>query len=397
MPSEWRDVRLADVADEVTVGYVGPMAAEYTSQGVPFLRSKNIRPHAIDLTDVRFISSDFHLKIAKSRLAPGDVVTVRTGKPGTTAVIPDSLPVANCSDLVITRTGPELDPRWLSYFINGAAGGYIESRLVGAVQQHFNIGSAKEMLLHLPPLNEQRSIAATLGSLDEKIDSNVRAVWIQRELATAMLLDVSKTQVRLGDVASLRKGLSYKGEGLTGVGEGIPMVNMGSAANFGWLKRDGFKYYKGEFKPRHIAEPGALIITGVEQTWKHEIIGWPLLVPEDVGSVLFTHHMILVDFNEDSEWMRLPLWAHLFSPGARASLESLVYGTTVATLPVSGLESLTFTVPDPRSRAIPTAESLLMRAWALERESEALARLRNTLLPELLSGRLRVSDTATVT
>jgi hypothetical protein len=42
MAREWKDVALEDVADELTVGYVGPMASEYVDDGVPFLRSQNV-------------------------------------------------------------------------------------------------------------------------------------------------------------------------------------------------------------------------------------------------------------------------------------------------------------------------------------------------------------------
>ena len=38
MAGEWRDVALEDVADELTVGFVGPMASEYVDSGIPFLR-----------------------------------------------------------------------------------------------------------------------------------------------------------------------------------------------------------------------------------------------------------------------------------------------------------------------------------------------------------------------
>ena len=92
---------------------------------------------------MKYIGRPFHDQLRKSALHPGDVVTVRTGKPGTTAVVPDSWGETNCADLVIIRPGPELDSRWLSYYINGAVSGFISSRLVGAVQQHFNVGAAK--------------------------------------------------------------------------------------------------------------------------------------------------------------------------------------------------------------------------------------------------------------
>ena len=85
------------------------MASEYVKIGIPFLRSLNIRPFRIDASDIKFISRKFHERLKKSALRPGDVVVVRTGEPGTAAVIPESLPEANCSDVVIVRPRQGLD------------------------------------------------------------------------------------------------------------------------------------------------------------------------------------------------------------------------------------------------------------------------------------------------
>lgn len=100
-------VALEEVAREVTVGHVGPMSSEYVPNGIPFLRSTNIKPYRVDNQDIRYISTRFHERLSKSSLTPGDVVVVRTGAPGTAAVIPASLPVANCADLVIIRPDHE--------------------------------------------------------------------------------------------------------------------------------------------------------------------------------------------------------------------------------------------------------------------------------------------------
>ena len=45
--SEWREVTLGDLCDRVTVGHVGKMVDEYVSDGVPFLRSQNVKPFSI--------------------------------------------------------------------------------------------------------------------------------------------------------------------------------------------------------------------------------------------------------------------------------------------------------------------------------------------------------------
>ncbi len=172
MPTDWVEVKLEDVASELTVGYVGSMTSEYAESGIPFLRSKNVDSLSINTDDLKYITEEFHQRISKSRLSPGDVVIVRTGKPGTCAVVPDWLEEANCSDLVIVRCGPKINNRFLSYYVNTVASSHVNAHLVGAVQQHFNVGSARTMKVNLPPLSEQERIAGVLGSLDDKIELN---------------------------------------------------------------------------------------------------------------------------------------------------------------------------------------------------------------------------------
>jgi len=62
----------------------------------------------------------------------------------------------------------------------------------------------------LPAVQEQRSIAAPLRALDDKIGSNRRVVLAAVQLAQFLLLGDGQA-VRLGDVATLDKGVSYKG------------------------------------------------------------------------------------------------------------------------------------------------------------------------------------------
>ncbi|MCC5975622.1 MAG: hypothetical protein JJT81_16440, partial [Rubellimicrobium sp.] len=170
--NDWPEVTVDEVAADVTVGHVGPMANEYLDFGVPFLRSLSVERFGIREEGLKFISPEFHAKLKKSALAPGDVVIVRTGKPGTCAVIPDWLSDANCSDLVIVRCGPRVRPHFLCYIVNSVAGGHIDSHTVGAVQQHFNVGSARTLSFLLPPLDEQDRILALLRGLDDKIELN---------------------------------------------------------------------------------------------------------------------------------------------------------------------------------------------------------------------------------
>jgi type I restriction enzyme, S subunit len=169
MSCDWPLVKLDELANEITVGFVGSMTHEYVDKGVPFFRSKNISEYEIEWYDIRYISPAFHRRLKKSVLRPGDVAIVRTGKPGTACVIPDSVDEANCSDIVIVRVNNDkLSAHYLCYFMNSIASHQVSSHLVGAVQQHFNVASAKTIKIPLPKRDEQEEIVKILKALDDK-------------------------------------------------------------------------------------------------------------------------------------------------------------------------------------------------------------------------------------
>lgn len=165
-PAEWASRKLRDLCHQITVGHVGPMADRYSSAGTPFLRSQNVRPFRIDLADVKFIDDAFRSELKKSELRPGDVAIVRTGYPGTAAVIPDDLPLANCADLVIARPKDELHPEFLAMFLNSSFGKkMVAEKSVGAAQKHFNVGAAKEVDFAYPEPEEQLAIVNNMQSM----------------------------------------------------------------------------------------------------------------------------------------------------------------------------------------------------------------------------------------
>ena len=172
MSETWEYVTLDEISEDITVGHVGPMADQYLDVGVPFLRSLNVEPFCISTTDLKYISREFHQRLKKSALKPGDILIVRTGKPGSCAVIPNWLLEANCSDVVVVKHGPKVRPGYICYVVNSTAAHHIDAHTVGAVQQHFNVASARQIRLRLPPIAEQDRILSILGALDDKIYLN---------------------------------------------------------------------------------------------------------------------------------------------------------------------------------------------------------------------------------
>ena len=182
-----RRIKLKDVCDRITVGHVGPMADKYTTEGVPFLRSQNITPFRLNLDDIKFVPPDFHEKLRKSSLQPGDVAVVRTGYPGTACVIPNTFTELNCADLVVITPSQDLNPYYLAAIFNSAWGiASVAGNLVGVAQQHFNIGAARELEVSLPTRPMQDRIAGILSTYDELMENNQRRIRILEAMARAL-------------------------------------------------------------------------------------------------------------------------------------------------------------------------------------------------------------------
>lgn len=175
--NSWQHTTFQKICREVTVGFVGRMANRYEESGIPFLRSQNVRAFKFSDNNLLYISTEFHREIYKSRLEPGDLAIVRSGAPGTTCVIPKSLGVANCSDLVIARPSRDLNPAFGCIFMNSeVAQKNVSENQVGVAQQHFNVGSMKKMPIYLPPVEEQTEIVRRVEQLfayAERIEQRV--------------------------------------------------------------------------------------------------------------------------------------------------------------------------------------------------------------------------------
>jgi type I restriction enzyme S subunit len=187
LPTGWEWTHVSDVVEKVTVGFVGSMKSQYRDKGVPFLRCQNVRENRYEPVGLTFISEEFHRDIAKSTLRPGDVVVTRSGNVGVTCVIPDSLPEANCSDLVIVKRPLGLVPAFLSYFINSIAAGQIEAKTVGIALTHFNTQSVAQLSVALPPLAEQRRIVAKVEQLMALVDALEQQLAASRATAEKLL------------------------------------------------------------------------------------------------------------------------------------------------------------------------------------------------------------------
>lgn len=165
--------RATEVLEHLTVGIVVKPAKWYVDppNGISALRSINVQPHKLNFNDLVYISLEGHSIHEKSQLVPGDVVIVRTGRPGDAVVIPEGLGLLNCIDLIIARPKSCLLPTYLAAVINSPFGRkQIAKGIAGTAQQHFNVGSFKYLKFPLPSLEEQKSFVSEYDSISQTIN-----------------------------------------------------------------------------------------------------------------------------------------------------------------------------------------------------------------------------------
>jgi type I restriction enzyme, S subunit len=104
IPKHWQAKRLRHISPAITVGVVVNPSTYITDDGVPFLYGSDITEEGIRIDGARRLDPEVsRTELAKTCLRPGDIVTVRVGAPGVTAVVPPKLDGANCASVMLVR------------------------------------------------------------------------------------------------------------------------------------------------------------------------------------------------------------------------------------------------------------------------------------------------------
>jgi type I restriction enzyme, S subunit len=192
IPVAWEVVPCIALCREIIVGIVIRPAQYYRSDGVPVLRSANVRENNLSEENLVYMSERDNDILLKSQLHTGDLVTVRTGYPGTTSVIPPKYDGSNCVDIVISRPNHEkIRSEFLSLWVNSDRGKkqVLESQ-GGLAQQHFNIGEMRSLLVKVPDLHEQERIEDILSSQGKSLQTTAKNLHKLRSLKTALMQDL---------------------------------------------------------------------------------------------------------------------------------------------------------------------------------------------------------------
>jgi type I restriction enzyme S subunit len=205
IPEDWEVKSLHQVSARIMVGIASTATHAYRDKGVVMFRNQNIKPGYLDDSDLLYIAEDYEQAFKNKRLKGGDLLTARTGYPGTTSIVPSQYEGAQSFTTLITRPNPELvHPAYLCTFMNSEAGQtYFEQNQIGGGQKNVNAGSLKQFPVALPPtINEQRAIAAVLSDADALIESQEQLLGKKRQIKQGAMQELLTGKKRLPSVLS---------------------------------------------------------------------------------------------------------------------------------------------------------------------------------------------------
>ena len=201
---------------------------------------------------------------------------------------------------------------------------------------------------------------------------------------------------RLDNVAAITKGRSYRRHEL--VASDTALVTLKSFARGGGYRAEGLKPFGGVYKSEQVVQPGEVIVACTDVTQAAEVVGRSAVVGATSSFRTLVASLDVLILRPTN-----PVPGHAFvyyltgTENFVAHILARTTGTTVLHLAVDAVASFRFALP-PRSlmaRFGRYADSLRARIQASASAAGLLAELRDTLLPKLVSGELRVPREST--
>jgi type I restriction enzyme, S subunit len=420
--------------EAITIGDVaevfdGPHATPKTiDEGPIFLGIKSLNNGRLDLTETRHVSEEDYSKWTR-RVTPceGDIVFSYETRIGDAAVIPANLKCCLGRRMGLVRPNPKrLNHQYFLYqYLSPDYQSFLKTRTIqGSTVDRLALKEFPSFPLQLPSLAEQKAVVSVLGALDDKIENNRRMNETLEEMARAIFkswfvdfdpvhakaagnapahmdaetaalfpssfgddgLPAGWANKTLGDFVEIQNGYAFKSKDWAD--NGVPVVKIGS------VKPSIVDLSKSSFVSEEIAEQ--------KQNFRLEVgnilVGLTGYVGE-VGRVPPSDIMPMLNQRVGriifkSNTFEPFIYAAMRLPEFKLFAESQSQGSAQANVSTKQLKEF---------RLIATENALIEKFNALTNsyfkkilnnfaESKTLAELRDTLLPKLMSGAIRLAD-----
>ncbi|MHB1618218.1 MAG: restriction endonuclease subunit S [Metallibacterium sp.] len=442
MAGEWKQASIGELCDagaaQLQTGPFGSQlhAYDYVNDGVPVVPTEAIRGRQIDHSVLPKITQTKALELSRHRLRPGDILFARRGVQATGHIgcVRQAENGFICGTgairLRVNHSTDEIDADYLSHVLaDPASVDWFKFHAIGATMPNLNEGIIRSFPLSIPPLTEQRAIAHTLGTLDDKIEINRRMSEtleaMARALFQAWFVDFEPVRAKI-------EGRWQRGQSLPGLpahlydlfpdrlvdselGEIPEGWRVGRFADVAEQLRDQenplsspdvlFHHFsipafdEGQNPKPEYGESikslksrvsaGTTLLSKLNPEIERV---WLVDVRPGERAVCSTEFLVL---RARPPFTRSFVYCFARSILFRQQIEGLVTGTSKSHQRAQVDSILNLAVVTPPSPIVAAfdrmADSLLARTLECRRESSTLAALRDTLLPKLISGELRVA------
>jgi type I restriction enzyme, S subunit len=367
-------------------GEYRPRPAEFVSEGVAFIRAADINNGSVDFAGAGKINEVARERIRKGVGQPRDVLLSHKGTVGKVALAPDDSPDYVCSPqttLWRSLDDGRIDHRYLRFSLESPNFiAQLETRKGQSdMAPYVSLTEQRRLSLVLPPIGEQRAIAEVLGALGDKIAANAKLNQATAQLSVALVAERTPCVPLSGIVHHIRTSLAPDRFGDAPLAHfSFPAFDAGQVPET--TSPDAIKSSK------FLIEQPCVLVSKLNPRFPRI---WNVSAVPSELALASTEFLVLEGVSTSSS----VLHAILSHPTFSASLKSMVAGTSGSHQRVRPDELLSTLVIDPREIGKDT-QRLLTDLGALaadtRRESAMLANLRDALLPQLMSGNIRVKD-----
>ena len=437
MASEWRAMSVDEIkAKEGRSIAIGPFgsrmkASAYVAAGIPVIRGNNISDTRVFVDEFVHVSEQTADELKACNVFAGDLVFPHRGAIGQVGIVPDgpnSRFMLSTSLMKLTCNRELVDPLFVFYFFRSALGrnALLEhASTVGTPGIGQPLASLRSIKLPVPPLREQRAIAHILGTLDDKIELNRRRNETLEAMARALFKDWF---VDFGPVRAKMEGREpylpadlwelfparLDEEGKPVGWETQPLSDLLTIIGGGTPKTSVEEYWGGNIPWFSVVDtPSAsdVFVVTTEKTITSEGLASSSarLIPK--GTTIISARGTVgnlaiagcdMAFNQSCYGLRSAgsagnYFVYLTAQQMVDQLKSMAHGSVFSTITRRTFEAIPRPVPPP---AILTVFEGLVTGWfdailASVEDSRNLAQLRDTLLPKLISGDLRIAGVDT--
>jgi type I restriction enzyme S subunit len=450
LPQDWKWIPLGQLADPNVRAIVsGPFGSNisskfFTNEGIPVIRGNNLTTGAQKFVDAGFVfvTPDKAKELGNVDAVADDIIFTAAGSLGQVGIIPFKtrypLYIISNKQMRVRLNRDLIEPlfafQWLS---STAMVEHIKRQNTGSSVPLINLSIVRGLPVPLPPLAEQKAIAAVLGALDDKIELNRRMNATLEAMARALFqswfVDFDPVRAKLDGrkpdgldkpTAALFPS-TFQNSPLGPIPKGWIATTLGEACQAGGGDIQtgpfGTQLHASDYVPEGIPSimPSDLRDNRIDPTSISRIrekdaerLG---VYRVEAGDVVYSRRgdverRSLIRKAENG-WLcgtgclRVRFGGHglnsHFGASYLGTLESRAWvvrhavGATMPNLNTSILGALPMVVPPPELQSLfggivgPWDE----RGTVAPRESRSLAALRDALLPKLLSGELQVAST----